>query len=963
MSVRKNIFVFIIIGTIALPTAALFAASSKITGVVTDVSTGEPLPGANVFLEGTAIGAATGIDGYFVIPQVMPGNYILKVLYIGYKSKEMKVHVIYNQELKLKIGLEFVAIEAGEVIIVSAQAEGQIKAINRQLTARAITNIVSEARIQELPDANAAEALGRLSGVTINRSGGEASSVNVRGQSGGSNTFYIEGMRMVGSEGRGVGLSNISSSMIGGIEIQKSFMPDQDGDVSGGGISFRLKKADPGLKMELLLRQGYNGLTESYDMRDGSITVSDRFFENKLGVLANLVFDQKDRSLDLLSGEYIDKSKPIDSNDLPGVNPWSGSFTRRGEQRKRWGLTYNIDYELPNHKIAFNGFLAALARDVVENSNSVLKTPQGVSYNGTTYLEDDKSYVMGLSGEHRLFNMAINWGASYSGSDKKRPGVYSISASNNHFYFVNWETADNVADVFSAVSDEHDLQNTHITATSFNTQDKIASEGALHLDLELPFKISSLIAGYIKLGGKYRNTNRAFEELGSEVAYATPKVHRIEGTALLDTLYPELDLSFADNNILSYKIFSKDERLPFTAEDNVDIFFPTDFDILKEAINRTKHEYRRDLDLESGNYDNNEILAAGYLMAGIELGPWFTFTPGVRFESFTGHTDAMKYVADPSRIGYQVPGDIEPVSATSKNKIWLPMFTLQVKPREWFDIRASITKTLQRPDFHSMSPRSAESTEFHRNFGNPLLKPARSQNYDLYFSFYENHVGLFTAGVFRKNIEDEINQVARIVLDPEAEGLPKKYRYKTFSSFENNQFYSYIQGLEIDWQTNFWYLPYYLNGIVLNLNYTLLETESKRRFFFEKSETISVYPFRKTVFIDSFQVNNVLGSPDQTFKLSLGYEKAGFSGRVSLYYQARAQSWVTPYKNRNQATDELYRWDIQLSQQIIDGLKFYLNMNNIANWPDVSSMMYFPDTRTNIENYGWSIDVGFRYQL
>ena len=56
----------------------IFAQVGKITGVVKDASTGEALIGANVLIEGTTIGAATNVDGYFVILNVPPGTYNLK---------------------------------------------------------------------------------------------------------------------------------------------------------------------------------------------------------------------------------------------------------------------------------------------------------------------------------------------------------------------------------------------------------------------------------------------------------------------------------------------------------------------------------------------------------------------------------------------------------------------------------------------------------------------------------------------------------------------------------------------------------------------------------------------------------------------------------------------------------------------------------------------------------------------
>ena len=70
-------------------TASAFAQNrSKIFGKVIDASTREPLPSANVFLAGTAMGAVTDLKGEYQIFSVSPGTYTLRVTFIGYKHKE-----------------------------------------------------------------------------------------------------------------------------------------------------------------------------------------------------------------------------------------------------------------------------------------------------------------------------------------------------------------------------------------------------------------------------------------------------------------------------------------------------------------------------------------------------------------------------------------------------------------------------------------------------------------------------------------------------------------------------------------------------------------------------------------------------------------------------------------------------------------------------------------------------------
>jgi len=128
-----------------------------LVGVVTDSLTKEPLIGANIYLEGTALGASTDMDGAYRIEAVPYGSYTLVFSYLGYRTKKMAITVDSKKRTKIDAGLIYDVIE-GEEVVITAQADGQAEAINKQITANSIINVVSEERIQELPDANAAEA-------------------------------------------------------------------------------------------------------------------------------------------------------------------------------------------------------------------------------------------------------------------------------------------------------------------------------------------------------------------------------------------------------------------------------------------------------------------------------------------------------------------------------------------------------------------------------------------------------------------------------------------------------------------------------------------------------------------------------------------------------------------------------------------------------------------------------------
>ena len=147
------------------------AQKVSLSGIVSDTKEGTPLVGANVYLVGTSLGTATNEEGFYTIKGIKKGSYVVKVTYIGYKTLEDSI-VLNEEDISKDFILSYTSIQ-GEEVVVTGQAKGQMDAINKQLASKSIINVVSSDRIQELPDANAAESVARIPGVTIKREGGE----------------------------------------------------------------------------------------------------------------------------------------------------------------------------------------------------------------------------------------------------------------------------------------------------------------------------------------------------------------------------------------------------------------------------------------------------------------------------------------------------------------------------------------------------------------------------------------------------------------------------------------------------------------------------------------------------------------------------------------------------------------------------------------------------------------------
>lgn len=135
----------ILLVVLSLPVAAISSTVGKVSGKITDRETGEALPGANVQIDGTTLGAATDVNGEFVILNVPVGRYTIKASFIGYQTVSIS-NVSVHQDLTTELNFELPS-EAIEVSEISIVAERPL--VNKNVTNS--TTITSSEQIKVLP--------------------------------------------------------------------------------------------------------------------------------------------------------------------------------------------------------------------------------------------------------------------------------------------------------------------------------------------------------------------------------------------------------------------------------------------------------------------------------------------------------------------------------------------------------------------------------------------------------------------------------------------------------------------------------------------------------------------------------------------------------------------------------------------------------------------------------------------
>src|SRR5262249_10313730 len=132
-----------------------------------------------------------------------------------------------------------------EIIVTAPRVHGEAEAINRSRDADNILQVIPADVITSLPNANIADALGRLPSVTLERGEGEGKYVQLRGAEPRLSNVTIDGVNVPSPESgvRQIKLDTLASDLVESVEINKTLQANQDGDGIGGSVNLKTKTA------------------------------------------------------------------------------------------------------------------------------------------------------------------------------------------------------------------------------------------------------------------------------------------------------------------------------------------------------------------------------------------------------------------------------------------------------------------------------------------------------------------------------------------------------------------------------------------------------------------------------------------------------------------------------------------------------------------------------------------------
>ena len=210
-----------------LPITYLFAGTTgKLAGKITDAKTGEGLPFVNITLVGTSIGGASDIDGNYVILNIAPGKYDVKVQYVGYRTQIIKdVSISIDLTTKLNVELSDQSVKLGEVVV-----EAKSRGVQKDVTSSQAS--VSNEQIENLPVAELNDVIQLQAGVTKG-AGGE---FHIRGGRASEIAYQVNGISVTDSYDKTNGIE-IDNSAVQELQVISGTFNAEYGDAMSGIIN------------------------------------------------------------------------------------------------------------------------------------------------------------------------------------------------------------------------------------------------------------------------------------------------------------------------------------------------------------------------------------------------------------------------------------------------------------------------------------------------------------------------------------------------------------------------------------------------------------------------------------------------------------------------------------------------------------------------------------------------------
>jgi len=827
----------------------------------------------------------------------------------------------------------------------------------KQNSVQIIDSVVAE-DIGKLPDVAVSDTAARIVGVQVERGGGEAGRVLVRGLPNFTTTY--NGREIFTAEARSVALQDFPAGAIAALEVFKTTTADLVEGGLAGEVNVRSRKPFDfdGFHIAGSAWAQYAQRSGKVDP-NGNLLVTDRFDTGigEIGVLVNVSYTELHYLDSTRSNTDFVADPPIGAGGARLLFPDIQRVTYGQGDRQRPSVNGALQWKASDRltiygEALWQGFRNAVSdretsvplygaqsySNIVIGPSNVVQSLTAVnprrpeSFQGATLGTTD-TYQYAIGGSYDAGPLKITADVARTAS-KFTDSIYSFDTNYAAPVTVNAVVNSAVGPSFSYVNGPNvGAASTYIFRGFFDRQ-LIARGADVQARVDLTYDTSIEFAPKIMIGGRYVDRDASFED-GSRYSYQEP--NGVPLSAVPVTLvngqsgFPSNDPQF----LRTYLTPSYSSIRGNVAQ-------------LRSLVGFAAGPPPAD---PTVTYQANEKSYAGYIQTNYAFGS----DTGIRIDGALG----VRGVATSLNIGgtSRVGNALSPIAVGKEYTDWLPNISARVRFTDKLQLRLSATKTRTRPDFSQynpgliVDPTSTVGTRF-ANGGNPNLNPLKSDNYDASLEYYYSKAGSASVAVFRRDLNGFIQNYQTDVVDPTYGAIRITRPYNSGAGR--------IDGAEaqVTAFADFAGLPAWARGFGVVANVTYLDAKTGFPTAFG-GPTAGQQP--------------IIGVSKWTYNADLIYEYAGFSARLSYNLRngfASSSGYNNGFRNYTESTQAISRLDVSASYDVFKYLTITADATNILGRPlRVTEQTIFANTYPTVvlprsvryEESVYSLGVRFRY--
>lgn len=723
----------------------------KIVGKVIDKATNEPIIGLVVMIEGTSVGTQTNFDGQYDLINLSPGTYTLVFKYLSYNTKIIAGIVVNaGKTTMLNVSMDEKGTELQEVVVQSTYKKESLGSLYTiQKNSISISDGISSDLIKKSPDRSTSDVLRRVSGASIQ----DNKFVVIRGLSDRYNVALINGSPLPSTEPdrRAFSFDIFPANLLDNMTITKAATPDLPGDFAGGVIQLNTK-----------------------DFPD------EKFFNVNMGLSFNTISTGKKYFENSSKGKYDYLGIDDGTRAIPDGVPAEENYPTNAKQAAAMSRLFQNDWGYNEQSSAAPGGSFQI---LYGNKSKIAKKDFGYVYgltynNSIRYNQIERQDFDNSIGKRFVFNddnykNNITWGAllnlSYQTSENSKlsiKNIYNVNTDLNTTIRNGFNLEDNTPDSVKIKSYNYEFTSKRLLASQLNFEKLFPktnikfklNTGISRIDRDEPDARSLQYSNNINQSPDapllaqinftpdknarkfYSDLNENTISFGSDVS--VPFKFLNDKSSVKVGVYASQRERDFEARFFGFK------RQGFPISDSVLALGPEDLFDVSNLADSTRSPLRgfilEDITNPTARYNASNNLKAAYIMFDNHLLKNLRVVWGVRLES--------------NNIVLESPGDSTKIDTTNIDV--LPSVNFTYALTEKMNLRFAFSKTVSRPEFRELA--SFEFEDFITNIlvqGNPNLKRATINNYDLRWEYYPKAGEIISLTGFYKKFIDPIESV------------------------------------------------------------------------------------------------------------------------------------------------------------------------------------------------------------